>query len=660
MNASPRAVLRALLLPAVLLASFVVLWPGVHGPFLFDDFPNLKNLAELNDHVTLRNIGVYTSLFPGVFGRPLSAISFLLNDVSWPSEPFGFKVTNLLIHLLNGVLVFGLARAIGRARGGNAASHAHVDLVALGCMAFWLLSPIQISAVFLVVQRMTELAATFAFAGLWAFVSLASRARTSGRAVAAVAALGAGTILSFLSKENGALVPLLALVTCWTLLAANLRELPAWPRRILWFGMGLPSLAVLAKMAKFGIDAPAGLFPSRNFGLWERLMTEARVLMDYLALIVAPRLSSSSLYNDDYPISHGMLDPASTLPAIAVIVLAFVAAIALRKRMPLLSFGVLWYLAGQVMESTVVGLEIYFEHRNYLPLFGIAFAVAAGAFALKGHLRRPVLLGLAGWLALAATVTHLQARAWGDEAHLTVYWHAEHPGSLRAQQQYASYLYERGHIQEAQAVLARMKGEGSSANVALQDLMIECDTGKRDSDSDSGEQVARIARLLDSAQMTPGTALILQRLRMSIQADHCPGLVSADDWLALTEHAMGNPNGAGLFRMLRVERAELFLHAKRLDPAIHELALAYRAGDHEPRIAFYAAALLATAGRYDEARAWARKPMGRPWNWKDWFAQTDRQARELIDAIDQGQREVSSLDQIPVSSKPRPGTEKTK
>ena len=407
--------------------------------------------------------------------------------------------------------------------------------------------------------------------------------------------------------------------------------------------MGLPSLGVLARMAKFGLDAPTGLFPSRNFGLWERLMTEARVLMDYLALIVSPRLTSSSLYNDDYPISHGLLDPVSTSPAIAVVVLAFGAALALRKRMPLLSFGVLWYLAGQVMESTVVGLEIYFEHRNYVPLFGIAFAIAAGAFALKGQLRRPVLLGLAGWLVLAATVTHLQARAWGDEARLTVYWHAEHPGSLRAQQQYASYLYERGHVQEAQAVLARMKGAGSAANVALQDLTIECDTGKRD--GDSGE-VARIARLLDSAQVTPGTALILQRLRMSVQAGHCPGLLSADDWLALTEHVMGNRNGAGLFRMLRVERAELFLHARRLDPAIHELDLAYRAGDHEPRIAFYAAALLATAGRYDEARAWAKKPMGRPWNWKDWFAQTDRQARELVDAIDEAQSEGRHLNPL--------------
>jgi hypothetical protein len=114
----------------------------------------------------------------------------------------------------------------------------------------------------------------------------------------------------------------------------------------------------------------------------------------------------------------------------------------------------------------------------------------------------------------------------------------------------------------------------------------------------------------------------------------------------LTEHIMGNPNGGGLFRMLRVERAELFLYARRLDPAIHELDLAYRAGDHEPRIAFYAAALLATAGRYDDARAWAKKPMGRPWNWKDWFAQTDRQARELVEAIDEGEREAGERRQL--------------
>src|SRR5690606_15543201 len=97
---------------------------------------------------TLRSIGVYLSLFPGASGRPLATLSFLLNDVAWPSEPLGFKVTNLFIHLLNGVLVFGLARAIGKAMATAALPEQRdkIELAALGTAAIWLISPIQVSA----------------------------------------------------------------------------------------------------------------------------------------------------------------------------------------------------------------------------------------------------------------------------------------------------------------------------------------------------------------------------------------------------------------------------------------------------------------------------------------------------------------------------------
>ena len=88
-----------------------------------------------------------------------------------------------------------------------------------------------------------------------------------------------------------------------------------------------------------------------------------------------------------------------------------------------------------------------------------------------------------------------------------------------------------------------------------------------------------------------------------------------------------------------MERAELYLAANRLDAAIRELDLAYT-GHGEPRIAFYAAALLATAGRYDEARTWVQRTQGRPWSWKGWLAQTDRQALELIQTIDQAQADA--------------------
>jgi hypothetical protein len=44
--------------------------------------------------------------------------------------------------------------------------------------------------------------------------------------------------------------------------------------------------------------------------------------------------------------------------------------------------------------------------------------------------------------------------------------------------------------------------------------------------------------------------------------------------------------------------------------------------------------------------------MGRPWNWKDWFAQTDRQARELVDAIDKGQRDTPAAGPLPPDAAP--------
>lgn len=620
-------------LPLLLLLAAVALWPGIHGPFLFDDEPNLKNLRELNGRLDRESIGVYLSLFPGVPGRPLSALSFIINDFSWPSEPLGFKLTNLWIHLLNGVLVFGLARTLFRAYAkGGAARGIHPDLVALGCAAIWLLNPIQVSAVFLTVQRMTELAATFLFAGLWGFAAMAPKARTSYRAGLAIAVLGVGTVLSFLSKENGALVPLLALVTCATLLRESICHLPLASRGVLLAGMALPSLAVIAMLVRITFDAPEGHFATRDFGLWERLMTESRVLLDYVRLIFAPQLSSSSLYNDDYSISRGLLTPISTLPAIISVLGALAVGLATLRRAPLVAFGLLWFLTGHLMESSVVALEIYFEHRNYLPLFGPALAIAVGLARSQGHWRRPAFIGFTTWLIFASTITHLQARAWGNETLLATYWYVEHPNSLRAQQEYADHLLQRGRTEEAHRIMASASARAiSPANSSLQALTIECDEGR----TARPGQLHQISETLAHSPITAGTAMILQRLRFSVQQGNCPQLVPPEIWLHFTEQVILNPNAAGVIRVLRVERAELFLAADRLDLAVKELGGAYGSGSNEdPRVAFYAAALLATAGRYDEALAWAERPLAMPWRFKNWMAQTDQQALALISTIE--------------------------
>src|SRR5690606_23571777 len=174
--------------------------------FLFDDFPNLQHLSALNGQLTWRSLAHYASLFDGQIGRPLGMLSFAINDSAWPSEPWAFKYTNLLLHLLTGTLIFGLARSLAHVSFRSRSS----DLLALLTAAAWLLHPMQLSTSMLVVQRMTQLSALFAIAGLWGYVALATRARCRLGAVAAIAVLGIGTGLAVLCKENGALTPILA------------------------------------------------------------------------------------------------------------------------------------------------------------------------------------------------------------------------------------------------------------------------------------------------------------------------------------------------------------------------------------------------------------------------------------------------------------------
>jgi len=112
-QAIPRAGLASLL-AVVLVGAFYLMLPGVTGPFIFDDFPNLQNLREVGDHFTRESIGRYLAAWQGNPGRPLAALSFLIEDHAWPSDPESFKRNNLLWHLLVGLGIFALTRRLVR------------------------------------------------------------------------------------------------------------------------------------------------------------------------------------------------------------------------------------------------------------------------------------------------------------------------------------------------------------------------------------------------------------------------------------------------------------------------------------------------------------------------------------------------------------------
>lgn len=423
--------LLAPLLPLLLiLACLAAFLPGLDGPFLHDDYANIPQVrvgpATLDAalDVAVRNES-------GLLRRPLSNLSFAANYWTGGLDPWGYKLTNLVIHGLCGWLVFLLALevlALLRVESTPAGRRG----VALGAAALWLLHPLQVSTVLYVVQRMAQLSALFTFAALWCLARWLNSGDFSWRR-AGLAASGyvAFTTLALASKENGALVPLLGAVLIFLWWARRPPEPLAAPalRAFLWAGVLAPLLAGAAILALFP-DFVLGGYVARAFGPGERLLTQATVLWFYLRLFFVPYLPWMGLYLDDYPV-HGPADITAWL-AVAAWGIAVGVALWQRKQRPVLAFTVLWFLAAHALESTLLPLEMVYEHRNYLALFGPALGVSVAAAWLA---RRAAFIPRPAWaiplLALFGLTLH-RAHTWSSADLFTVTEYRHHPDSFRA------------------------------------------------------------------------------------------------------------------------------------------------------------------------------------------------------------------------------------
>jgi len=442
--------------------------PGLDGGFIFDDFQNLEALGTfggVHDWETLRSY--LASGFAGPTGRPLALLSFLIDDHNWPSQAAGFKRTNLLIHLLIGVLLCWTLFRLLSLTGKPAERAAWLAVLAAG---FWLLHPYFVSTTLYVVQRMAQLAALFVLAGLLAY--LHGRALLPSRPRAAyawmTAALLLATPLAVLSKENGALLPLLIVVVEFALRDRLPQPAPdrRWQAVFLW----LPSLAILGYLFS-QLNFAATPWPNRPFNQAERLWSEARIVWEYLYHLLVPRIEGHGLFQDGYPLSTGWLAPPSTLfAALGMLGLGIFTFFA-RRRWPFISLALLFFLAGHLLESTWLGLELYFEHRNYLPAVFLFLPVALGIEWLGERFRwRVAVVATAAILILLAGTTYQRATLWGDTNRLQAYWAAHSENSPRAQNAIAAMLLENGQIDAArhhlEAATTRLP-ESALLNVSL-------------------------------------------------------------------------------------------------------------------------------------------------------------------------------------------------
>ena len=556
---------------SLLVLAFAIYLPGLSGGFLFDDIPNLEPLGSFGGISGIESVFSYLqSGVAGPTGRPISLLSFLINDNGWPSEALGFKYTNILIHLLVGTLVFWagyrLLIQIGR-------SSSDAALIALVAAAIWLLHPFFVSTTLYVVQRMSQLAALFALAAIIGYLhgrGMVKERRSAGLAWITLS-LGLGTALATLSKENGALVPTLILMIEWSLARHWITQGPPLWWRI--FFLMLPTLAVLGYLTMRLMGS--GTLPNRTFDLNERLLTQPRILWEYLYQLFIPRIQTRGLFQDGYHFSTNLFTPWTTLPATLGIAALIVVAWALRTRLPLAALAIAFFLAGHLIESTTIGLELYFEHRSYLPAVFLFLPVAAALVDLRGHLR-PAL-----WIVMLITpivtlsvLTHQRASLWGDTPRLLSVWANASPDSPRAQNSIAQNLYDQGNVAAALSHLREASERlPDSALLSIRLLIHQVDAGVA-----TGQHFERAGAMATSQSFDAQTMAALDLL-VTVVNQNLPNPVLAEATHSLLDAFLENPEyGRSRFilRHLPYLKMRLDLAEGDIKPALVNADIAMR------------------------------------------------------------------------------------
>lgn len=490
-----KADLLKFFLSTVILLSVVYLLyvPGLSGSFLFDDFPNLEPLgysAGVSDwQSALRFIFGNSS---GPTGRPLSMASFLLNDNSWPSIPFYFKQTNLLLHLACGLmalLVLNRLLADNEAKVAVPSSH----WFGLVVIAIWLLHPINVSTVLYVVQRMAILSAFFSMACLYFYLVFRSRALGSDRLsqVWLLALSGLFLFLGIFSKENAILlVPLIIFLETFYF------ESSIFPRmqKVLKDNIGLISIGLVAIIFLSSGWWSQG-YEQRDFGLYERLIYQLPVMGDYVFKIILPQVSEFNIFNGDYEsIANKQFTALDFLRSTVTIILVLTLVASIRWKIKLVSLGLSWFFTFHLLESTFYPLEVYFEHRNYLPGIGLILAtIACLEIIIKkvssdGVLRKIIFFVGMAYISICLFLLSL---TWARSDTLFLKWEMDEPMSARAKVVYASLVEQQTFPENAIEHIDRaIKLKPEAVGLHLRKIRLICEHGL---DHDPGSAAADLA-----------------------------------------------------------------------------------------------------------------------------------------------------------------------
>ncbi len=527
-------VLYALLIFSILGLAGLAYAAGLGGTFLLDDYGTLPALGQWGRIDTFEKLFTYVNGgFAGPTGRPVALLSFALNAQTWPAHPAPFLATSIVLHLFNAIVLFAVIHRLACMCSVNK-PYVFSSVAA----AIWLLHPMHVSTVLYIVQRMAVLEATFNLMAIWAYLWLrgAIIQLRFGQAALAIVAVAFCSLLAVGSKETAILIPLQLLLIERLLLWRGANESNKWLTLCKWMLIYVPSAVVIGYLLnRWGQYWLTGISHSRReFTVWERQLSEFRIVAEYLWMFIMPKMQTAGVFHDGYLISKNLLNPVSTLISLMIHTTLITASVLLRRKMPLICFGVLWFYVGHVLESTVIQLELKFEHRNYLPIMGLAVSAAAAFLKLPWKKTyAQILLGL--YLCVLASVLYLRASLWGNPLAAAEVWISENPKSYRARE-FAAEVYSRAENGRHRAAYHLQAASAMSGNNPVVDIKLIVQVCDLQQVTDSW--LASIAQGLPSAPMNWQVGTVLNNLLNKIVSGECN--LSYAQYMSLADAALAN------------------------------------------------------------------------------------------------------------------------
>jgi len=340
-------------LPVIAVFTAIIYFLGFKGVFIYDDYAQILKKPELHDIFNFHDV-----IFCGLRqNRVLQNISFALNWTIAPGETWSFKLFNLLLHLINGSLLFYWLKKV----------FADKPYLAILATSLFLIHPLQIQSV---TYAMGVIMLFHAFFYLLALNWYAKYSLTRMPMLMLIVAV------SLVARETCALIPLVLLVYELLIVKTPIRELPKSKWAILFMVPFLiyPLSIILHDPGASMYASYGGLYP-----FWTHLASQAYFQCFYLLLFINPTLQSLIHANPHFDALHIL----GTVIGVSIWIGGLVFLISKYKTRPRATFFVfLFFLNYLPTNSFVQFINPFAEYRLYLSNLSLCVLLAYGLHVL--------------------------------------------------------------------------------------------------------------------------------------------------------------------------------------------------------------------------------------------------------------------------------------